>query len=91
VSHTDRDEVLHLPFSHEQLVVRRRYRALSIANDVLIALWFLAGSIMLLFPSWKETGTWLFIVGSAQFFLRPCIRLAHLVHLRRMPTSEWDM
>jgi hypothetical protein len=87
----DADGVLRVPFTREQLVVRRRYRALSIVNDVLIALWFLIGSVMLLFPAWKEIGTWLFILGSAQFFLRPCIRLAHLIHLRRAPGSEWEM
>lgn len=87
----DRDEILRLPFTREELVVRRRYRALSIANDFLIALWFLVGSVMLLWPAWKEVGTWLFIVGSAQFLLRPLLRLAHLVRLRRIPASEWDM
>lgn len=85
------DPDLTLTFSHEQLVIRRRYEALSIFNDFLIAVWFLVGSVLFLFPAWQETGVWLFIAGSFQFLIRPVLRLSHRIHLRRLPPSRWDM
>lgn len=76
---------------HEELMIRRRYETLSILNDFLIAVWFLVGSILFLYPSLTEAGTWLFIIGSAQFMIRPVIRLGHQIHLRRIPAGHWDM
>ncbi|MEJ2480110.1 MAG: YrhK family protein, partial [Acidihalobacter sp.] len=42
----------------EQLVIHRRYETASILNDFLVAIWFLVGSIMFLFPDWVDAGTW---------------------------------
>ncbi|MFJ6697958.1 YrhK family protein [Streptomyces sp. NPDC091272] len=74
--------VIHL--GKEELVVRRRYEAASIANDVLIALWFIAGSIMFFFERWTTTGTWCFLIGSIELLIRPAIRLARHVHLLKV-------
>ncbi|WP_192035334.1 YrhK family protein [Halomonas sp. YLGW01] len=79
------DNTLILRLGHEELIIRRRYEALSIFNDVLIALWFLAGSILFLYPSQEHLAVWLFIIGSAQFLVRPAIRLARHLHLKRLP------
>ncbi|MEJ2655178.1 MAG: YrhK family protein [Acidihalobacter sp.] len=84
-----RDMVVTL--GREQLVIHRRYETVSILNDFMVAFWFLVGSIMFLFPHWVETGSWLFVLGSAQLLIRPCIRLAHHIHLRRLPVSSWEM
>ncbi|WP_405217851.1 YrhK family protein [Agrococcus sp. Ld7] len=67
----------------EELVIRNRYEALSIANDVLIGILFLVGSILFLWESTTDLATWLFIIGSAEFLLRPVIRLARRTHLKR--------
>ena len=78
-------------FGHEELVIRKRYEALSIANDVLIGLWFLVGSFMFFSESLQFAGTVLFVIGSLEMLMRPMIRLARHVHLRRMAdprTSE---
>lgn len=69
---------------HDELVIRRRYEALSIANDILVALWFLIGSILFFSDSTTYAGTWLFVVGSAELLVRPVIRLSRIVHLRRL-------
>ncbi|MDN5862487.1 MAG: YrhK family protein [Salinisphaera sp.] len=82
---------LTLQLGHEELTIRRRYQALSILNDFLIALWFVVGSVLFLFPALETTAIWCFIVGSTQFLLRPTIRLAHQFHLRRLPESHWDL
>ncbi|MFD0773518.1 YrhK family protein [Streptomonospora algeriensis] len=75
---------LVLRMGREELVVRSRYEAASITNDILIALWFTAGSIMFFSPSWEYTGTWCFLAGSVELLVRPLIRLARLVHVRGM-------
>ena len=76
------DFVLH--FGHEQLVIRKRYEALSIANDVLIGLWFLVGSFLFFSKTTQTAGTILFVIGSAEMLLRPVIRFARHVHLQRI-------
>ncbi|WP_455380435.1 YrhK family protein [Acidihalobacter prosperus] len=73
---------------HEQLVIHRRYETASIFNDFLIAIWFLFGSVLFLYPQWADFGTWLFVIGSAQFMIRPMIRLAHHIYLRRIPRNN---
>lgn len=68
-----------------ELVIRRRYEALSIVNDILIAVWFTLGSVMFFSDAWTYTGTWLFVLGSIELLIRPTIRLIRQVHLQRLP------
>ncbi|WP_410631576.1 YrhK family protein [Amycolatopsis sp. cmx-4-83] len=75
---------LVLTFGHDELVIRRRYEVLSIVNDILIALWFVAGSLLFFSESLVTTGTWLFLIGSVELLIRPIIRLTRAVHLRRI-------
>lgn len=70
------------------LVIQRRYEAFSALNDFFIAMWFLMGSIMLLDKSLMDSGTWLFIIGSVQFLIRPMIKLTSLVHLSRTSQNK---
>ncbi|NIJ41981.1 hypothetical protein FHS78_002272 [Parvibaculum indicum] len=82
---------LSIHVGHEQIVIERIYEVASIVNDFMIGAWFLAGSILFF---WEETtydGTWLFVIGSAQLLIRPAIRLARHIHLRRgTPSySQW--
>ncbi|GAA1447794.1 YrhK family protein [Nocardiopsis tropica] len=81
-SQRGRPLVVHI--GREELVVRRRYEALSIANDTLIALWFITGSIMFFLPDWMTAGTWCFLLGSVELLIRPVIRLSRLVHVRNI-------
>ncbi|APZ42317.1 YrhK family protein [Acidihalobacter ferrooxydans] len=87
----DRTNDIRLTLGKDQLVISRRYETISILNDFLVALWFLIGSVMFLLPAWVTTGTLLFVLGSAQLLIRPCIRLAHHIHLRRIAPSGWGM
>src|SRR5699024_4206554 len=73
--------VIHL--GAEELVIRKRYEVLSIANDILIGLWFIIGSFLFFSESTSYAGTWLFVIGSVEMLIRPLIRLARRVHLRR--------
>ncbi|SDJ12737.1 YrhK family protein [Billgrantia gudaonensis] len=89
-SRTHLDDPLTLRLGHEELVIRRRYETLSIANDFCIAIWFLIGSVLFLYPSQETLAVWMFILGSFQFLIRPSIRLASHLHLQRIPPSEWQ-
>jgi hypothetical protein len=84
------DNPLTLRLGDEQIVIRRRYEVVSILNDFLIAIWFLAGSILFLWPSQEKVAIWLFIIGSGQFLLRPMLRLASHIHVQRIPESHWQ-
>jgi hypothetical protein len=85
------DNPLTLTVGDEQLVVRRRYEMISIVNDFFIASWFLSGSVFFLYPSMEKVAIWLFIIGSAQFLIRPTIRLLAHLHIRRVPDSRWEL
>jgi|SRR5690625_1857383 len=89
-AHSEVPTPLELKFGHDEIVIQRRYEALSIANDFFIAAWFLIGSVFFLFASMQTPAVWLLIVGSAQFLARPAIRLARHIHLKRIPESEWE-
>src|SRR5699024_3294052 len=83
-----RQPAITLSLGHDELVIRGRYETLSIVNDLLIAVWFLIGSILFFFEYTVTLGTWLFVLGSAQLLLRPAIRLTRRVHLRRIGTHH---
>ncbi len=75
---------LTLQVGHDELVIRQRYEVLSIANDVLVALWFVAGSVLFFWESTTVAATWMFLVGSIEFLARPLIRLVRRLHLHRI-------
>ncbi|MCZ4580378.1 YrhK family protein [Gordonia amicalis] len=75
---------LTVTIGREELVVRQRWETASIANDALIAIWFVIGSILFFWEDTTLTATWFFLVGSIQFLARPVIRLRRRIHLRRL-------
>ena len=77
-----------IPLGPEVLVIRDRYETLSIANDVLIGIWFVVGSILFFSEATTEVATALFVVGSVQMLIRPVIRLSRRLHLRRRGDSD---
>lgn len=79
---------LVLTFGREELVIRRRYEVLSIINDILVAVWFLIGSVFFFYDNLVTTGTWLFVAGSIELLIRPVIRLSRRLHLQRKGTSS---
>lgn len=77
-----------IPLGPEVLVIRDRYETLSIANDVLIGIWFVVGSVLFFSEATTEVATALFVVGSVQMLIRPVIRLSRRLHLRRRGYSD---
>ncbi|WP_301388634.1 YrhK family protein [Thalassolituus sp. UBA2590] len=90
MKNSESEDQLTLRIGQERLVIQRRYEVISIANDFVIALWFLVGSILFLFPQFEHAAIWLFILGSFQFLIRPSIRLVRHIHLRKEPRDGWD-
>lgn len=78
------NEELTLRIGHQELVIRRRYETASIVNDILIAVWFIIGSVMFFSSDWTVTGTWCFLFGSIELAIRPIVRLSRHVHLQRL-------
>ena len=83
MNHSDEGPI-NLRIGSEELVIRQRYEVLSIANDILIAAWFIVGSIMFFSTASTELGTWMFLIGSIELMIRPVIRLTRRVHLGRV-------
>lgn len=78
---------VELRIGREEIVLRRRYEVISIANDIAIALWFVVGSILFFRESTATAGTWLFLAGSVELLLRPVIRLTRRVHVGRVGSN----
>ncbi|MDC3416559.1 YrhK family protein [Aquibacillus salsiterrae] len=72
-----------LKLGRYDIFFKKPYQILYNVNDLLIALWFLVGSIFFLFDEWKNAGVWLFILGSGQLGVRPLIRIIHSIHLNK--------
>ncbi|MFC3041579.1 YrhK family protein [Virgibacillus xinjiangensis] len=66
-----------------EVFFRKKYKFLSIANDIGLGIWFLVGSILFLFHSTQTAGTILFIIGSAQLLGRPILKLMHAFFVRK--------
>lgn len=84
------EEPLTVHIGREELVIRQRYEVVSIANDILIGIWFVIGSILFFGQDTVTTGTWLFLIGSVQMLIRPVIRLSRRVHLGRMSSPHTE-
>ena len=85
-----RDDTLEIRIGRDELVIRQRYEAASIANDVLIGVWFIVGSCLFFSGDTSVIATWLFLIGSIQMIIRPVIRLARRVHLQRISDPAVD-
>ncbi|MDK3017354.1 YrhK family protein [Pseudodonghicola flavimaris] len=69
----------------------RVYAAYEIAHtvvDFLAAISFLVGSILFFYAAYQVPATWLFVIGSAFFCLKPTLRLAREIHLWRVGSVE---
>ncbi|KMY56035.1 hypothetical protein AC623_04185 [Bacillus sp. FJAT-27231] len=65
------------------LFFNKHYHFISIMNEIMLGIWFLAGSILFLWETTKLAGTILFIIGSAQLLIRPILKIIHGVTLKK--------
>lgn len=80
----DPDPPVRIDIGNEEVVISDKYETLSIANDVLIGIFFFVGSILFYFKPLEVWTITLFVLGSIDFLLRPIIRLARRLHLQRI-------
>lgn len=78
------DRSLEIRVGRHELIVRRRYEAASVVNDLMIGVWFTIGSLLFFSPGTVRVGTALFLLGSLQLLIRPTIRLLRNLHLQRI-------
>lgn len=74
---------LALTIGREHLEIDQRYETLSIINDLLIAVWFIVGSILFFYPAYETAALWCFLLGSIELGVRPVLRLSRRIHLTR--------
>ncbi|WP_084037778.1 YrhK family protein [Demequina sp. NBRC 110053] len=79
---------LSLRLGRLQVDVWSRWEAAGILNDIGIGLWFVAGSILNFFTDLETLGLVLYLVGSVQLLIRPFLKLAHRVTMRRLRTRS---
>ena len=75
-------------FRSEHNSEQRKFYALTevayTVVDFLAALLFIAGSVFFFFESLVTAGTWLFLIGSVFFAMKPTIRLWREIKLLQM-------
>ncbi len=65
-------------------MLRQRFELISIANEIGIGIFFTLGSIAFYFEALFTLGVTLFVIGSVELGIRPAIRFARRVQLRRI-------
>jgi YrhK-like protein len=80
----EHDEDIEFRIGHDEVVLRNRYEIASITNDLMIAVWFVVGSVLFFSESTVIAGTWCFLAGSVQLLLRPVIRLTRRINIQRV-------
>jgi uncharacterized membrane protein YgdD (TMEM256/DUF423 family) len=60
------------------------YQWIHLLVDFAAAAMFVVGSILFLQPGLERAGSWLFLIGSIFFAMKPTIRLLRVLHLRHL-------
>ncbi len=81
------DPDLH-DLSPRHLEVYWRYQVVRTGVDFGAALCFVVGSVLFFWERTTFAATWLFLVGSLLFAVKPTIDMVRAAHLRRLPA--WD-
>jgi hypothetical protein len=76
-------DVYELDVGRFEIFFRKRYKLLSIINDLSLGIWFTIGSIMFFWSSTQTIGTLLFLLGSLQLLGRPILKLMHAFFMKR--------
>ena len=66
----------------------RRYEIGRTVIEFLAAATFIVGSVFFFYESLTYAGTWLFVIGSILFAVRPSVRLILELHLARLPVPN---
>lgn len=64
------------------------FEILYTAVDFAAAVFFIIGSIMFFSEAWMTTGTWLFLIGSVFFAMKPALRLSRELKLAKLGDTD---
>ena len=70
--------------THKHGEVYGQYQKVYDGVDALAAIAFIVGSALFFSEETQTTATWLFLIGSIFFAVRPCIHLARDFHMTRL-------
>lgn len=79
---------IDLEIGNHEIIIGRRYEFFYTINDILIAIWFIIGSVFFFWEVTERAGTWLFLIGSVELLIRPLIRIIRNSHLKRISSSH---
>ena len=74
----------HRQGNDEQRRIYAVFEIIYTLVDFIAALCFIVGSVMFFFEEWQTPGTWLFLIGSICFALKPTLRLVRELKLAAM-------
>ncbi|OSQ39367.1 YrhK family protein [Thalassospira mesophila] len=74
--------------THRHREIYSLYELIYSAVDLLAAVAFIIGSILFFYKSLMEAGTWLFLIGSIFFALRPTVRMLRELHLAALSRND---
>jgi hypothetical protein len=66
------------------------YQKLYDAVDAAAAVAFIVGSALFFSDRTQLAATWLFLIGSVFFAIRPCVHLVRDFHMARLPDGETE-
>ena len=76
--------------SPQHAQVHGRYETIYDTNDFLAALCFVIGSALFFSEQTKTAGTWLFLIGSVLFLVRPFIHVVRDFRISKLPSPQKD-
>ena len=74
--------------SHWHVRITRRYQFYYTLNDFVAGVLFVIGSALFFRESTQYTATWMFLVGSVLFTVRPFINMLRNIHLQSLPDDS---
>lgn len=81
---------INVSIGNHEIIIGKRYGLIYTVNDILIAIWFIIGSILFFSDKTETVGTWFFLLGSLELLIRPVIRIIRNSHLKRInPNSSY--
>lgn len=87
---TDNQKNVEVQIGKHIIFFNKHYKYIFIINELVLGIEFVVGSAFFFFESLKTAGIILFIVGSAQMFLRPVLKIFHAISLKKVNQSDPD-
>lgn len=81
-------EDIYISIGKYQMVIRQRYKVLSLLNDVLLGVLYLIGSILFLTDANQVIAISFFVGGSILMILRAILNIMRDLHLKRFRPEQ---